>query len=509
MPETTPTEPTWILAFTRAVTDVPVHLHPLLDEWRDIDARERRLMFPVETPCLARSDGYFDGRLADFLTHDYRFTSLSAGTRRTYAIEIRLWLDFLGQVMFKEWDEATEDDFGAFRHWRRFSEDNPARVSGATWNKAVAALTVFYRWAVHPNRAYVAASPVPEGVSRETNGGAAARARDHRESRDKWVVPRTYRMWRDVGLLGYSAQVDPGSNEVIAALYDGSSRGRNDERNAAFTDLMFAAALRRRELASLMVEELPESWSEEGYVPGPLRKGGQGRSWTVIDPWSLRGVQSYVRSTREAAIQRALANGRYAEHDRLIVVAAVDVGTAEDITLLGEDGRKWHTRDLDPEARTRLYKRTERGLEPMVTWLSEDGRPMEPRSWNDVFEKANDRVAAEYRRLGRRGRPPRLTPHSLRFTCALFALVAYVRVIDDRLGIDPAQPWVEANYTEAFDFVRDLLGHARVETTKTYYLKPVRDLRRTTMFRESSDVSSVLDLLASRSSLVFDPAERP
>jgi hypothetical protein len=38
----------------------------------------------------------------------------------------------------------------------------------------------------------------------------------------KWVTPRTYRLWRHIGLLGYDAGGQP----------DSSWRGRNDGRNA-------------------------------------------------------------------------------------------------------------------------------------------------------------------------------------------------------------------------------------------------------------------------------------
>jgi hypothetical protein len=62
-------------------------------------------------------------------------------------------------------------------------------------------------------------------------------------------APRTYRLWRDTGLLGYDAsgQSDP------------SWRGRNDGRNEAFTELLFSSGLRLREGGCLLTREVPDA----------------------------------------------------------------------------------------------------------------------------------------------------------------------------------------------------------------------------------------------------------
>lgn len=52
----------------------------------------------------------------------------------------------------------------------------------------------------------------------------------------KWFTPRTYRLWRDVGLRGYT----------VGGLPETGWRGRNDSRNTAFTDLLFESGPRLR-----------------------------------------------------------------------------------------------------------------------------------------------------------------------------------------------------------------------------------------------------------------------
>ena len=486
---------------------MPENFHPKLAEWRDIDARERNLAILPGTPVLARPDGDIDYRLVDYFTKSLVFRNLAPLSKRTYAIEMRMWFDFLWRTRSIDWDEATEDDVMAYQFWRMSSPENEGRVSGATWAKAVAAMDKFYAWAAGPPRHYVEFSPVPVGAGGRAKPGV--RPKNARQSRDRWISPRTYVMWRDVGLRGYDAVVDDATGEVKAGTVSVSERGRNDVRNAAFTDLMFSAALRRGELGLLLVEELPESWADEVFLPPTVTKGGVERAWTVVDPNALKRVDTYLARTRLAAIRRAQAQGRYESMSHAIIAEEVVTNSAHGVAVRLGTNETIPVSELTPGQRQVLLRRTNQGLEPMMLWVSEDGLPMSPASWTDVFKKANARVSLEYQRLGRRGAPPRLTPHSLRFTCALFVLLAYARAIDERLGLDAAEPWVDARYAEAFGFVQSLLGHARIETTRNVYLKPLKDLRSTSLLRESADVSAVMTLLAGRSSLIYDPTENP
>ncbi|MBE8517075.1 hypothetical protein ILP97_06055 [Amycolatopsis sp. H6(2020)] len=69
---------------------------------------------------------------------------------------------------------------------------------------------------------------------------------------------RAYRLWRDVGLRGYT----PDDRR------DRRWAGRNDDRNAAFADLLFSSGMRRTEGGSLLSIELPWSSPRRAGVSG-------------------------------------------------------------------------------------------------------------------------------------------------------------------------------------------------------------------------------------------------
>jgi hypothetical protein len=132
--------------------------------------------------------------------------------------------------------------------WRRRSPRNPARVSGAKWNRELAALQRLYRWATAQQLLTV--NPMAVKTVRTRHGDMVetsdAWAKDVRSSNVRWLTPRAYRLWRDVGLRGYTAEGRP----------DRSWRGRHDDRNAAYADLLFSSGLRRTEAGSLLTWEL-------------------------------------------------------------------------------------------------------------------------------------------------------------------------------------------------------------------------------------------------------------
>jgi len=167
-----------------------------------------------------------------------------------------VFFDFLWQ-RGKDWDAATADDLLDFEDWRRRSPRNMARISGAKWNRELAALRRLYEWAAR--QGHVTASPVTVKTVRDRHGDlvevAQAWATDVRSSNVKWLTPRAFRLWRDVGLRGYTAE----------GRRDASWRGRHDERNAAFADLLFSSGLRRTEAGSLLTIELPALAGSQRY----------------------------------------------------------------------------------------------------------------------------------------------------------------------------------------------------------------------------------------------------
>jgi len=121
--------------------------------------------------------------------------------------------------------------------------------------------------------------------------------RDVRCSDVKWVTPRTYRLWLEVGLLGSDTSGQP----------DPSWRGRNDGRNAAFTDLLFSSGLRLREGGCLLTLEIPDAVAghcyHEGSVAGAVAKRRERMFYASAA--ALRRVAGYIATTRAEAIRRA------------------------------------------------------------------------------------------------------------------------------------------------------------------------------------------------------------
>ena len=487
----------WVLAFSGGPASAPEGFHPKVDEWADIEERERALHVAPRTPILVRPDGDLDYRVSEYLTRCLTFRSLAATSQETYAQEMRSWFGFLAATGDIEWDEATTDSFLAYRTWRLYTAANEGQVSPATFKKSVPALKMFYDWAV--GKGYVETSPIPEGSLPRSAGAVPKNAK---EQRNKWITPRTYAMWRNVGLLDRAAVFDSDTSEVRADVARvRGARGRNQTRNIAFTDLMLTTALRNRELSHLLVPEMPSTAGDEAILPSTLSKGSRERAWLVLSPISLSHVDHYIRTVRRAQVRTARARGRY-EDDRWILVSSDGV-PPESVRMPSGAIRALDTFSVDD--RPRLLIDNGEGPEPLMLWLNETGEPMDAKSWQNVFTKANDRVAAEYRNLGIRNAPPRVSAHSLRYTCALFTLLSFVQVIDERLGLDPLSPWVEANYSEAFDFVREFLGHADESTTKDIYLKPVRDLRRLNGLGGERTLAGLMEFLAQESPLVHNP----
>ena len=154
----------------------------------------------------------------------------------------------------------------SFQIWRVYSQHNPRRVAPATWNKGWAALKHFYTWA---HREGWIESDLVGDQDRLKNpmGVSGHREKNARASRDRWVTPREYVMWRDVGLRGYQS-VRSSDGTIHASMPDSGFRGRNTSRNAAFTDYVLATGLREAEAGSLLEMEVPSSVGQKTPLVG-------------------------------------------------------------------------------------------------------------------------------------------------------------------------------------------------------------------------------------------------
>ena len=426
---------------------------PLVGE-ASVREREAALGLRPGQPFLLQPDG---GPDSDVLAYFFSpsFGLLSDQTQLSYAKDLRLFLSFMhGQG--RPWREASVEDALDYEFWRRRDERNTRRVSASKFAREWAATQRFYAWQQQRD-----AICVPAGHE----GIAEVAIRPHREARTnrvKWLMPKAYTEWRDVGLLGLGSDGEQ----------DGSWRGRNGGRNAAFADLLWSSGLRLREGASLLTIELPNVDGGSHYLRGRVGTGvakmRRGRDFWVSRT-ARQGVEAYLISSRALAVDRARRAGRYNVADRLLIRAR------QGERLVVEDEAQGRERsvligDLPLRDRMRLFDRADAGWEPAMVFLGEAGLPMAPDTWERIFAQAS-------RRCRSLGVPVSCHPHMLRHSFALRMLLTLMHAFDRRMGVTPEErreyrmlfgdPWV---------LVQTLLGHSSPETTRNIYLEPVSGL---------------------------------
>ena len=200
----------------------------------------------------------------------------------------------------------------------------------------------------------------------------------------RWLTPRTFRLWRDVGIDGYTTE----------GLRDEAFRGRTALRNKAMVELLYGSGLRVQEAGSLLVTEVPPPGPagafNEAHLPASIAKGGRSRVFYVLDD-ALALVNSYIATSRRVAVERARKSGRYKD---VLTVEVTDMQvTTASVKFRYNDA--WHHHDnIEIAVRTSMFINTEDGCEPLWLWLNEAGLPMLKDTWTDVFDTANDRVTA-------------------------------------------------------------------------------------------------------------------
>lgn len=491
----------WLLTWARSEGRPPDAFHPLADQYADIDQLEIAHDIPVGTPVLVGPNGDCDVRLSKFFVSPH-FARLRSSTKRSYALDLRLWIEYLDS-RDKDWSQATPDDVNRFWLWRSRRDLNALAVGGSKANRELAAISLLYRWASHKSRGHIAFNPVERDSLRKDDDGFTTsrnvRSKSVIRERVKWVTPRTFRLWRDIGVEGYT----------IDGLRDEAFRGRTVLRNRAMVETLYGSGLRIAEASSLLTPELPAKGMPGAFSEAPLSaaiaKGGKARTWYLLEDASTL-VNSYIATSRRAAVVRARRQGRYDEIRR-IEVSEVRLTTH---AIKYKFNGRWHSHDsVEISDRTKLFVDNGDGPEPLWVWLNEAGMPMTKDSWTDVLEAANQRVEkaiAQARRIGqidRNTRAPRLSPHSLRHSFALFMLVALHRSIDNQLGTDRGGGYNEERYRAAWDMVRDLLGHSSITTTQDTYLAPLNGLRLRSLI-EGPDLQRALRGLAQIDPRVVD-----
>ena len=438
---------------------------------RDLPAAVARTGLEPGDPVFVSPDFTVDPGLLDFVrSRDFR--SLERETKRNYATDIRLLLTFLSSRGVG-WRSATEQDLGDYRAWRCRAPQNPVRVGGSKWNREAAAFTKLFRWA--------GVVPLPVDVSR-----AEDRAADSVSARVSWLTPRTWGLWSDVGLRGHCRDGAP--------AWDWDAR--TEARNTSFVQLMLSSGLRRQEGGSLLTFELPAQQLRHGrychgLVAGAVTRSKRDRTfYASVD--AVGQVEAYVQSERAWAVRRAQQQGSYERLAEVRLVTRVTRGRQAEVHWAGRDGTKGRQRlgRLSVQERRLLFMEGPDGPEPAWLWLSEQGLPLLPDRWNQVFSAANRRceqvlltpaereVSRGLRAAEVRGRVPYATPHSTRHSMALYMLIVLNRLMESRYGLTAADRRDFALlFGDPWFLVKTLLGHADVETTKRHYLAPVAHLQ--------------------------------
>lgn len=435
-------------------------------EWR------QRFGIPLGTPFLLAPDMSYDVELNEFFYSTDMLGSRPL-TRLGYARDLKGFFDFLSHSRNStNWRDASSEDLRAYATWRRDDLKGP-RVSPDTWNRAVSALDRFYKWAAREG--HVAQSPLEQRAvrvgawsrrgQRHAGTGTTAAAYSHagRKSAVSWLPPRSYRLWRDVGIRGYAA----------SGVADPTFRGRWADRNAAFADLMVNTGMRLTEQSALTTVEIPTFRDSRGHhrfwLPAPIAKGGSAR-WVYVPSHVLRALHGYIVIDRRECIERARERGVYDQagylylDDNMRVGSGLDTDTSPRATLA----------KLAPDERRRLLVAGEQGWEPASLWIGENGQPLTTSTWKDMFAAAN-------RRCQRQGIALAAHAHLLRHTFAVVELERLQRGhIRNLAKLNLAQ---RSHYSQVFgdplDWIRQRLGHRSITTTQIY-THTLRDLEMET-----------------------------
>ena len=405
------------------------------------------LGLPEGLPFVLRGDGSPDRVanrwLASLPTHGCR----SPSTWRAYALNWAEWARFLRARGVAPLG-ATVEDVAAFYSVQRLDRGG-AGVGRATWNRKVAALENFYRWAI--DRGLTTSSPFvyrdaracgSDGVVRSVRRNLAKERAGRPHATLRWLEPERLAFFLRVGLGGL---LPDGSEDPAFA-------GRNAARNRAFGELLATSGLRAQEASFLLVCELPAADGPRDRlvalgVPGAIAKGGVPRR-TIVSTAALRMIQSYVRIERPAMAGGWSPAGALRVRDANVDGARIEGRFA-----------RWATVDIHMRARL-----IENGA--ALTWpLSSACAPMV--DWSDVFARASERCRTFDPAF------PRVTPHTLRHTFAVQTLRRLVSQTVRRVREHQDDPALDvlAGYWRVHDpllALRDLLGHASVTTTQVY-----------------------------------------
>lgn len=401
--------------------------------------------------------------------------SLASETHRRYAHSLKVWLDFL-HVIGSSWRLAGRAELAAFKEWRLSADLNPAYIEPSSFCTDRSAIRRFYEWVgervgvENPVRARVI-NDVFYGAERVVLEGTPSGIR---RADVKWLTPEAFKLWRNIGLRGFTSQGLPSPRW----------HGQVEDRDVAFAEGLYGTGLRNREWSSVLLVELPEAPLPglfRGRVASVCAKRATGRPF-----WMRRRVAQQVRfyleeGSRPAAVDRAQRAGRYEAVRGRWMMREVRPGRL--LRVVDEDGlvRDVGLDALPLEIRMRLFKEGPGGLEPLWLWLNHDGTPRPKEAWNKTFDRANRRVAKALATWDGEGAPVHLwcRPHMLRHSFALrwFCIATFVAWQRTGLLSEEEQRDFRNQLGDVWFLLSTLLGHRSVETTREVYLEPFQALQ--------------------------------
>ena len=436
----------------------------------DVEAWAKRNGARDGTPFFLDPWGRADA-LVNAYWRDPLVRGRATGTLRRYALSLKVWLDFLHMVDVR-WDQASRSELAAFKEWRLSAEKNPQQVGPNSFCVDRAAIRSFYLWAAEqhgidsPVRARAIATSRMGGgqvVLESTPSGM-------RRADVKWLTPQAFRLWRNLGLRGFTME----------GLPRHGWRGATEDRDVAFVEGLFGTGLRIGEWSSMLTVEVPEPGSEglvRSQVASHCAKGGSGRAF-----WMRRRVAQQVHfylqeGSRTAAIARAQRAGRYEQvADPWIVDRVRRDGQLE---VVDEKGSRRAVRldALGPSTRMKLFRRGRDGLEPMWLWLNHDGTPRPTHSWYKTFDRANARVAKTF--AASKSTPLWCRPHMLRHSFAMrwYCIATFVAWRRTDMLTKQEQRDFRNQLGDVWFLLATLLGHRSAEVTRGVYLEPFQVLQ--------------------------------
>jgi integrase len=296
---------------------------------------------------------------------------------------------------------------------------------------------------------------------------------------------------------GHRREVHAISLATYRDLRDLGFVGKTKFRDRAFAETVVTSGGRRAEIGSLLECEVPVPQAEKRngrlVLAKAVCKNGSGRE-TIVDRIALQQVRDYQRFERGRAI---------AEAQRLDLGSRMPLRAERIIggKVVFPSGDRVSVADLTVRERLGLWVGESDTGAPAALWLTQDGRPMQPDSWNAVFSLAS-------RRARRAGAGIELvTPHMLRHTFAVQLLKNLIDVQLGRLGagglggVDSRSAVYQRVAFDPLRIVQQKLGHRDQRTTQIYlnHLDEVQDMTDDALDRMRSQLDGEAVEVGSRS----------